>query len=779
MRTANNNSNFTVEALVAKYRNFVEQHASYELIGAEDDFLGSAEYGLDGWPDHQLLITLYNDFAGEKADSMIQKELAKFSDFFWKDVLDTKEYNFLLENFRETVEYIFSKRLHYGSDATCNTIYLMMGDTHFMKKAANYISAKPGESIYIENDTLGNGAILFPQCVILCEKDDDNSALKKIRLFASGIQYKNVDKIEDESIDIIISGSGWFPGHLIPSESLYASLKDNGTMIMCANLQFLVSMEKDAVSFRKRLVADKAIKSIIKYSEDHSVFRYAMVIEKMEHSVVEVQDHDLQKSEKVDSGQIKAGILLPGYYLVERPDNGRPLSDFLDNYDFNHVSQSISLEQPIVFPNDLGCAFKDVDMSYREFKKGSDYGLTPDNPASHCYNVDFPSILLYAGGRGKKIYAGITSKVEVPYAVIDPIACFTAKEGVDLRYVSSLLFDPIVAKQISHIYFDFYNGNMMSSLPIFLHCIIVPSHNDKERAEYFARTCLESLNATKEESIQEKNFYKKSVSMRKHALTQPLSAVGAMFNALNRCRIKQGGLLHDEDVISRQKGTTVRRAFEFLYQHINNMMPALDHIADVEYTFNKPEWIDPEKFIEGYVSKNDKGWLNFKSIVDWKKGNNQAKDDIYDVNPVKVVMRKGDSWDQFLFPKDALERIFNNIISNAQAHGFTDDMRTDYVIKFSWHIEGTSLIIEIENNGNPIPEDRDAASLLQYGVSTMLHQDGHNGIGCNEIDDIMQRYDGNVKIVSSPDAEFKVKYVLTFNRIKRVRDQFKVIKPVM
>ena len=33
----------------------------------------------------------------------------------------------------------------------------------------------------------------------------------------------------------------------------------------------------------------------------------------------------------------------------------------------------------------------------------------------------------------------------------------------------------------------------------------------------------------------------------------------------------------------------------------------------------------------------------------------------------------------------------------------------------------------------------------------------------NEIDDIMHRYDGNVKIVSSPDKEFTVKYVLTFN----------------
>ena len=66
--------------------------------------------------------------------------------------------------------------------------------------------------------------------------------------------------------------------------------------------------------------------------------------------------------------------------------------------------------------------------------------------------------------------------------------------------------------------------------------------------------------------------------------------------------------------------------------------------------------------------------------------------------------------------------------------------------------------------GYPIPSDRDTSSLLEYGVSTALHHDGHNGIGCNEIDDIMKQYDGKVEIVSSPQNEFTVKYTLTFNR---------------
>ena len=778
MRTANNN--FTVEALVAKYRNFVENHAAYDIIGDDDFGMGSCEYGLDGWADHQLLIKLYNEVAGDKTDSSVQERLSKYEEHFWKDVLDSEEYAFLIENFKETVDFIFSKGLHYGSDATRNSIHLITGDISFIKKAAKYVTAKPGNSIYLENDTLGDGAVLFPRCVVLCDdKNNDESALKKIRLFAAGIQYRTIDKIESAEADIIISGSGWFPGYLIPSEALYATLANNGTMVMQAHPHYMVSMEEEAVSFRKRLVADKALKSIIKYSEGNSIFRYVMVIEKKEHSEVNVQDRVSQASEMVNYEQITPRVLLPGYYLTEKPENGMPLSELLDNYDFIymnqgayvHKDQGVSLEQPLVFPQNLGNIFKDADMSQKDIKKGMEYGEDADNLASGCYNVDFPSILLYGGS--KNIYVGITSNCQVPYAVLNPIACFTAKTGVDLRYVASLLFDPIVAKQISAIYLDFYYGGMKELMSDFLCCVIVPSHDENERDRYLADTCYDALVTSQLESKQENEFYRRAVRMRKHALTQSLSSIEAMFYALNAYRIKQNGELHDDDNISRNQRRTVREAFEFISQGLKDMMPALDHIASVEYTFSKPEWIDPEKFIEDYINKNEKGWLNFKPILTWEQGHNLAIEDLKDPSTGNILLRKGDSLNLFLFPKDALERVFKNIISNAKSHGFIDKSRNDYQLRFSWHVDDMSLIVEIDNNGSPIVNDKDTASLLEYGVSTKLHKDGHNGIGCNEIDDIMQRYDGKVEIISSPGNDFPVKYVLTFNRSNTVRS-FKI-----
>ena len=116
------------------------------------------------------------------------------------------------------------------------------------------------------------------------------------------------------------------------------------------------------------------------------------------------------------------------------------------------------------------------------------------------------------------------------------------------------------------------------------------------------------------------------------------------------------------------------------------------------------------------------------------------------------------------FPKNGLEKVFSNVISNAKADAFTGESRNDYAVRFSWHTDGMALIIEIENNGTPIPEDRDTAKLLEYGVSTALHKEGHNGIGCNEIDCVMKQYDGEVEIVSMPKEEYTVKYILTFNK---------------
>ncbi len=517
----------------------------------------------------------------------------------------------------------------------------------------------------------------------------------------------------------------------------------------------------------------------------------------------------LRKMVCVQKGNLNADILVPQIYVVERPfakEEPLPLSKLGAMIYTRIGSLQINLPEdtPWVELGDLSHSYKG-SLNISALKKAD----CPNNPAYVEGSEDYAfsksgkfidnywtQVETNKGGRvydyrrciyldstndavlfkllGKGIGIAIVRKTGKAIAVGEGIMVICPKEGVEAETLAALLKLPIVTRQML-AYKDF-------GLAAHLDDILVPTDkriiNDEISRMHKEKDVVGNL----EESLFN---IKRSVRMRKHALTQSLSSLEAMFYALNAFRERKDGKISDDDIISRVKGTTVRDAFEYLSKGLKGMMPVLEHIADVEYTFNKPEWIDPELFIEDFIARKEKGWLNFKPVITWGKGHNQAKGDGYaftNTQPsrIELALKKGQSIRQFLFPKDALEHIFKNIISNAQSWAFNDKSREDYQLKFSWHIggEGKTLVIEIENNGTPIPEDRDTTSLLEYGVSTALHHDGHNGIGCNEIDDIMQRYDGKVEIVSTPQSTFTVKYVLTFNNIDDMGSKYKVIKPV-
>ena len=294
--------------------------------------------------------------------------------------------------------------------------------------------------------------------------------------------------------------------------------------------------------------------------------------------------------------------------------------------------------------------------------------------------------------------------------------------------------------------------------PLIMDKIIVPNHSELERATFLSEANYNAFESSRKELEQEHKSYIKAVRMRKHALTQSASAIEATFYALNAYRERQKGTISDNERISRIKQTTVKDAFEYLSKATKDLLVKLDHIADVEYTFAKSEWINPEEFIENY----------FKPVVSWSKGHNLADKDIKDISG-ETILHKGEPIHTMLFPKDALKQVLDNIVSNATSHGFKDKSRNDYQLRFSWEADGFDLKICVENNGAPIPSDRSTSSLLEYGVSTSLDTNGHHGIGCNEIDGIMRKYDGKVELVSSPEDEFKVKYVLTFNHTNTLK----------
>ncbi|MBR3110725.1 MAG: ATP-binding protein [Prevotella sp.] len=496
----------------------------------------------------------------------------------------------------------------------------------------------------------------------------------------------------------------------------------------------------------------------------------------------------LRKVVKVPSEKLSPKILIPQVYVIERPSETEhpvPLSSLcsLTSAKVRDVSFDLPEDTPWITMSDLTPLFTG-DMNMADIRKAGcpnnppfiegskDYAFDKDgkfvdsiwnqmNTKKGNHVLEYRQCTFQDGNTDAVLYecldkhgvqVAVVRATGKPYAVSKGILVFSPKNGIDANSLAALLRLPIVYRQLAA--YEKYG------IKAHLDDILAPTDKRIILDEKYRMQKELDVIGNLEEKLSNKE---KSLRMRKHALTQSLSSVKAMFVALNTYRKRKGGHLNDEDVISRIHGTTVQDVFEFIHKGIFEMMPALEHIADVEYSFSKVETFDPEEFMEVYIAKEDKGWLNFRPVVTWEKGSNKAKKDFYKDDDGSLVRAKGQPLNRIKIPKDALEKIFKNIISNAKAYAFTDDTRKDYQLKFSWHTEGTSLIIEIENNGTPIPGDRDTNSLLEYGVSTALHHDGHNGIGCNEIDSIMRQYNGKVEIVSTPKELFTVKYVLTFN----------------
>lgn len=808
----NAQNDYTIESLVSKYRNYVSEHCT-KICDHYVDENGGLQYieapePIAGSPDEQLLITLYKKVAGEGSDVQIVEALSEFAEKFYYDALTEDEMSFLCNRFKEVVSYEFDHRKEWYMHGP-NQCDLASR----IRLVKEYVKPQKGAKVFIADSGYCDLAVLFPECIIhgftgmthLSKshefRDTEIWALGQIRLFAAGIQSEIVSGnglFEEYSYSLPEKGSmdavilrvnedkyfaqGIFGTECKDIEALYGLLKPNGKMLFFSELMEEMavknsndSYEKAIFDFRTLVVKEKAVSSIVAF-EEKSVWgtgkdkNIMLEISKCENKEVCIKDEALSKVKRIDSSELDPEVLWPSYYWNARQKNGVPLSRLV-RIEATRVSKENDLAKfvkgkgwtlydkvkylPLVTPSLLGDGYKDANLDLKSIGNIGETGSETELKWLYYGVAKEPCAFL--SGIRDGIRVGYTTTVPDSGIAYTNCLCVIPQEGVDIRYIAALLFEPQVQEQISVI----CEGDI-SRLPYIIDKIMVQRHSDKERLAFMSEVNYEALQFSLMEMRQEQESYTKAIRMRKHSLTQSLSSIEAMFYALNQYRIRQNGQLTDNNVISRVQGTTVKDAFEYLSAEIKDMMPVLEHIADVEYSFSKPESIDPEEFIEYYVNKEKKTWLNFKPVLTWENDNNKAKQDIKNIKGV-VVYEKGKPLNTLVFPKDALEKVFNNILSNATAYAFTDDSRKDYQLRFSWHTDETSLIVEIDNNGTPIPEDRDTASLLEYGVSTALHKDGHNGIGCNEIKDIMSRYNGNLEIVSSPKDEFTVKYILTFN----------------
>lgn len=797
MQTVNNN--FTVEALVAKYRNFVDEHCPKESYWdpKEGNISGPLD-PIDCYAEAHLLVTLYKRIAGENTDQNILEALSKYTAAFYTNALNEEEMDFLANHFSKVSTFIFN---NFADKYTKGWIGRPTQKVYEIIEKLKKVEA--GKTIFIGGAGLCDMALLFPNCTIkgyseydFFEEhigDKEMWALGQIRLFAAGIKSeikpfhedtKNSQYMSDVDIAIFDTADRYSYPFSNGSEHLFQYMKPNSKFLLFLDKQNAAG--NSMAGLTKMLVEKKCIYSIVSFEEPNAIFgtnttktTICVCANKAVSNVVCIKNDATGDLIQLSANMLDPTILWPSYYLTAKSKEGIALSEIVSFQDlkpknmedivfkkttFNDEKECIEWilsdkEKNIlvVAPTNLSTRYEDAKLCKENLHPAGD-PLFEKQLGLLC-NIMQPCVLLY--GRKDKLVAGyikdLPSEGIVAYR---QFACLVPKEGIDVRYVAALLLTPEVKNQIMSI----CEGEVDAQLfPLIMDKIIVPNHTDLERATFLSEANYNAFESSRKELEHEHKSYIKAVRMRKHALTQSASSIEATFYALNAYRERKNGTISDNERISRIAQTTVKDAFEYLSMATKDLLVKLDHIADVEYTFTKPEWINPEEFVESYIQKHENGWVNFKPVVKWAKGHNLADKDLTDLSG-ETILHKGEPIYTMMFPRDALKQILDNIVSNAISHGFIDKSYHNYQLRFSWETDGTALKMCVENNGAPIPSDRSTSSLLEYGVSTSLNSNGHHGIGCNEIDSIMRKYDGKIELVSSPDDEFRVKYILTFNR---------------
>lgn len=410
------NNNFTVEDLVAKYRDYVDEHCPKTYDVSEwVDKEGKAHFEEFHTPcspeanaGEQLLTVIYKTIAGDNAQKDIVDALSQFSNAYYPNVLSEDEMAFLCENYKETIEYLFAHR----DEWTAGIKYHLNKISEERKRLVKE-NAKPsaGSIVFVADAEYCDLAVQFPNCTIKGFTGLGNNetktawALGQIRMWALGIKSEIVsgeEKFEEYSyelpekgsVDLVIlranNGNGKISQDIFGTEcndiyALYDLLKPSGRMIFFS--EFLREMadsvrpqkeivpdilemaakkkkkrrllSKDLVSaFRYRVVKEHAIETIVSFVED-GIFgngtkrkSIMLVLKKADIKSVCVKSETMNISREVESKDIDGDILWPAYYFAPRPKDGILFSELVEYHDLEKVFTDLIEEGEVELADD-------------------------------------------------------------------------------------------------------------------------------------------------------------------------------------------------------------------------------------------------------------------------------------------------------------------------------------------------------------------------------------------------------------------------------------------
>lgn len=764
----NTQNDFTVENLVAKYRNYVSDHSplicDYDAVSGNEIL-----YPEDDYADEQLLVSMYKRVAGNDADIRVLKALTKYSEKFHPCALTEEEYSFLCSNFKEAVSFIKGqKKSQRGYEPAPQEVMDIIHENAIVKK---------GSTVFIAD--AGNGDIpsLFTGCKIKgytsknysepkVEYFEELWAISQICLYSQGIS-SDIHVCEDgcaeavylDDVDCIVWGAAYHSSYNSLA-AVYQAAKPGTQMILFLDDRNAAGQSGETYEIRKSLVHDRSIKSIISFECDdvlrNKIEKIALLVEKKVHDTVHIENGIAGKCFNIPANSLDYELLWPSFYSTKRPESGIPLSEivtFVDlterkviiKSDGNWVLPEKVKQMPVVVPAKMAKDYKDANLLMQDLDLAGSQAF--DERWKFGMSVlKEPCVLLY-GNNEKTVVGYIRELPKSGITTFFPIVCLVPKEGIDVRYIAALLLTPEVKGQLGSMCQGSINH---SSFPLVMNKVIVPEHSDKERAEFLSEANYEaigSLRAGLEASYKEKYDamkadYINEVRMRKHDmrphLRQLASSERLMIHYIDNCSDLEElkGHLHSQ--------------LGYTHEALANLSNIVDNLANEE-KFGTPEVLNLEKFLEEIkINHNDNEGFTIEYDCD-RESFKKAEFDMPDLlQQIDGVNEHGLP----LFVEIAsvdFQRLSTNIIDNARNHGFTDKSRTDYYIgiDLSYNPEKKMYQIDFSNNGNPLPVGMTKERFGIRGEKAGEH--GGTGNGGYIIKSIVSHYGGDFDVLTKDE----------------------------
>lgn len=729
-----------------------------------------------------LLRELYKLATGTNANSKVIQILSNQSYPFTEGVLDDDELA-RLAKYLDTVFDILIDPSEFSWEDT--GAYMQPKEvTDFVVSLGDF---KNGDNIYNPFSGLASYAIALDGCAVYGEELNQTTwAISQIKLFANGVKSTIVcgDSFREinsaKKYDSIISSpiflkeQGKQPLEIV--NKLYDKLNDYGQLICLIPTDSLSKPEFGEI--RDRFISERAVKSVItlpsnifngtsmsqtvivltkNIKNDIIFFGNASEFTRFSSNVYRLTafdwvlysqafKEDIQNyndtgviSDKCVSAPIlyeaiRGNNLTPAPYLIPIPENGIKLGNLVEI-----IPQVRKIQQDI----GLVATIPAIPANFHDKPFVPKVGKESDIPLPLISKVNGDIIIL---ARSKQAFHSVY--VQNFHGIISSpdgvILLLKPKVDVSARYLAALLATKNVQDQIKA---SCAGTNALCISNKELLNVVVPFHRTPEEREKLISEVISSEISEKERELSDRlELLQTGLRFTRHAMVQTWSALQTNWEEIEFFVRNNGGHMSLCDVIGDVNPITVKDMMASIKHSLKTLSNQIDSLKPESVNWGETKEIDPFEFINRYISQHTSSKYKMTNV-----GNKNWADF---------------ACEKFKAPERKVERILDNIVANAVAHGFTDSKRTDYAIIFDWFSNDEGIVITIANNGTSFKEGVTGDLVLTRGFTTALNPSNHMGIihsgqGGFEIKELMEGI-GTVRVISDPDSEFSVRYELVF-----------------